>query len=344
MASSKSSSSKTVTGEDRGDTMDNPHLRGKNNLTIDDNQTLKGLDPSSPPGGGSGGSSRVSREYQSLPSICESCKAFGHATEKCKAKKPVEDSEGWIRVGKGKGKAPETHGGGQFPSTSCLQPEEGSLHQPMVAVGTESQVGEAFKGGVEGPVEKEGIDNLEEVAAKGVLVEEENQTAEHRQSAVPLDSEEEDFQLEGGGRVFASPKLEATKPNIASNRADEAEEVESRTPNHSDVLLPHKVRWKVGKGRNETDDPQVSPALFPGLDCGGSDFLKKEAISVGDGVQAAAIKEISSQARQVFAEMPRSMPTDPGASVDARAEDEENRAQGIFKLAEAQGEVKPLPQ
>ncbi|KAL6971621.1 hypothetical protein U1Q18_031302, partial [Sarracenia purpurea var. burkii] len=104
------------------------------------------------------------------------------------------------------------------------------------------------------------------------------------------------------------------------------------------------VRWKVGKGGNETDDPQVSPALFPDLDCGGSDFLKKEAISVGDGVQATAIKEISSQARQVFAEMPRSMPADPGASADAGAEDEENRAQGIFKLAEAQGEVKPLPQ
>ncbi|KAL6971625.1 hypothetical protein U1Q18_031306, partial [Sarracenia purpurea var. burkii] len=75
-----------------------------------------------------------------------------------------------------------------------------------------------------------------------------------------------------------------------------------------------------------------------------NDFLKKEAISVGDGVQATAIKEISSQARQVFAEMPRSMPADPGASADAGAEDDENRAQGIFKLAEAQGEVKPLPQ
>ncbi|KAL6991764.1 hypothetical protein U1Q18_009875 [Sarracenia purpurea var. burkii] len=140
--------------------------------------------------------------------------------------------------------------------------------------------------------------------------------------------------------VFASPKLEATKSNIASNRADVAEEVESRTPNHSDVRLPHKVRWKVGKGGNVTDDPQVSPALFPDLDCGG----KKEAISVGDGVQAAAIKEISSQARQVFVEMPQSMPEDPSAGADAGDEDEENRAQGIFILAEAQGEVKPLPQ
>ncbi|KAL6987124.1 hypothetical protein U1Q18_012881, partial [Sarracenia purpurea var. burkii] len=172
-------------------------------------------------------------DYQSLPSICESRKAFGHATEKCKAKMPVEDSEGWIRVGKGKGKAPETHGGGQFPSTSCLQftsclqPEEGSLQQSIVVVGTESQVGEAVKGGVEAPVEKECIENLEEVAAKGALVEEENQTAEHRQSAIPLDSEEEDLQLEGGARYpimddfdrpVVSPKAPPDKKTSSSKK------------------------------------------------------------------------------------------------------------------------------
>ncbi|KAL6958133.1 hypothetical protein U1Q18_049721, partial [Sarracenia purpurea var. burkii] len=40
---------------------------------------------------------------------------FGHATEKCKANKQTEGNEGWIQVGKGKGKAQEAH---NFPSTS----------------------------------------------------------------------------------------------------------------------------------------------------------------------------------------------------------------------------------
>ncbi|KAL6991763.1 hypothetical protein U1Q18_009874 [Sarracenia purpurea var. burkii] len=105
--------------------------------------------------------------------------------EKCKAKKPVEDCEGWIKVGKGKGKAPEVHNGGQIseiPSTSR----------------------EAAKVGVEAPVEKESTENLGEEAAKEVievLVEEENQTAGHRQAATPLDSEDEDLQLEVGVNV-----------------------------------------------------------------------------------------------------------------------------------------------
>ncbi|KAL6956881.1 hypothetical protein U1Q18_040509 [Sarracenia purpurea var. burkii] len=102
----------------------------------------------------------------------------------------------------------------------------GSLQQSIVAVGTESQVGEAVKGGFEAPVEKVSIENLEEVAAKGALVEEENQTAEHRQSAIPLDSEEEDLQLEGGGypimddfdRPVVSPKAPPDKKTSSSKK------------------------------------------------------------------------------------------------------------------------------
>ncbi|KAL6963091.1 acetyl-CoA C-acyltransferase [Sarracenia purpurea var. burkii] len=82
-----------------------------------------------------------------------------------------------------------------------------------------------------------------------------------------------------------------------------------------------QFRSKVGKGGSEAvagdGDSQVSPAVFPNLDCVGSAILKKEAILAGDGVQAATIKKISNQAHQVFVEMPGSMSTDPGASADA---------------------------
>ncbi|KAL6988863.1 hypothetical protein U1Q18_014615 [Sarracenia purpurea var. burkii] len=113
-------------------------------------------------------------------------RAFGHATEKCKAKKLVEDSEGWIKVGKGKGKVPEARSGGQIienPSTSCMQPEEGVPQQAIVAVRTEFLAAETAKGGFEALVEKERTDNLEEEVAKeetAALVEEECQTAVHR--------------------------------------------------------------------------------------------------------------------------------------------------------------------
>ncbi|KAL6986272.1 hypothetical protein U1Q18_019640 [Sarracenia purpurea var. burkii] len=182
--------------------MDNPQLRGRNNFTTDDLQISKGLDPISPLRGSAGD---LLGRRESLPSICESCKAFGHATGKCKAKKPVEDSEGWIKVEKGKGKAPEAHSGGQIseiPSSSRMQPEVG-IQKSIVAVRTVSMAGEAAKVGVGAPVEKESTENLGEEAAKEVtvdLVEEENQTAEHRQAATPPDSEEEDLQLEGGAR------------------------------------------------------------------------------------------------------------------------------------------------
>ncbi|KAL6957353.1 hypothetical protein U1Q18_049282, partial [Sarracenia purpurea var. burkii] len=51
----------------------------------------------------------------------------GHATENCKAKGQVGETEGWTKVGKGKGKAPE--GGGQtpvLPSTSSFKQGEGA--------------------------------------------------------------------------------------------------------------------------------------------------------------------------------------------------------------------------
>ncbi|KAL6988743.1 hypothetical protein U1Q18_014497, partial [Sarracenia purpurea var. burkii] len=74
------------------------------------------------------------------------------------------------------------------------------VQQSIVAVRTESLVGVAAKGGVEVPVEKKSTENREEAAKEvtEVLVEKESQTAEHRQSATPPDSEEEDLQLEGG--------------------------------------------------------------------------------------------------------------------------------------------------
>ncbi|KAL7001428.1 acetyl-CoA C-acyltransferase [Sarracenia purpurea var. burkii] len=82
-----------------------------------------------------------------------------------------------------------------------------------------------------------------------------------------------------------------------------------------------QFRSKVGKGGSEAvagdGDSQVSPAVFPNLDCVGSAILKKEAILAGDGVQAATIKKISNQAHQVFVEMPGSMSADPGAGADA---------------------------
>ncbi|KAL6991829.1 hypothetical protein U1Q18_009940, partial [Sarracenia purpurea var. burkii] len=84
-------------------------------------------------------------EYQSLPSICSFCKAFGHATEKCKAKKLEEESEGWIKAGKGKGKAPEVQSGGEFsklPSTSCCQQVEGTTLQIAVAEEKETSLEE----------------------------------------------------------------------------------------------------------------------------------------------------------------------------------------------------------
>ncbi|KAL6965410.1 hypothetical protein U1Q18_036462, partial [Sarracenia purpurea var. burkii] len=96
-----------------------------------------------------------------------------------------------------------------------------------------------------------------------------------------------------------------------------------------------QVRSKVGKRENEDvaedSDSQVSPALFPDLDCVGSNILKKEAISAGDGVQVAAIKVISSQARQVFVEMPGFMPVVPGAGADAVVAGESS--QGVVKEA-----------
>ncbi|KAL6988361.1 hypothetical protein U1Q18_014112 [Sarracenia purpurea var. burkii] len=58
--------------------------------------------------------------------------AFGHVTEKCSAKKSEEEIEGWIKVGKGKGKASEVQSGGKFPespSTSGCQREEGTSLQ-----------------------------------------------------------------------------------------------------------------------------------------------------------------------------------------------------------------------
>ncbi|KAL6968402.1 hypothetical protein U1Q18_034202 [Sarracenia purpurea var. burkii] len=48
----------------------------------------------------------VGVEYQSLPSSCTLCKAFGHATDKCKTHKQADGDEGWTQVGRDKGKAP----------------------------------------------------------------------------------------------------------------------------------------------------------------------------------------------------------------------------------------------
>ncbi|KAL6966884.1 hypothetical protein U1Q18_032679, partial [Sarracenia purpurea var. burkii] len=65
-------------------------------------------------------------EYQS-ESEDNSIEAFGHATESCKKKEKVEESEGWTTVGKGKGKAPE--GGDHAPahlSSSRFKQDEGT--------------------------------------------------------------------------------------------------------------------------------------------------------------------------------------------------------------------------
>ncbi|KAL6956919.1 hypothetical protein U1Q18_040626 [Sarracenia purpurea var. burkii] len=168
--------------------MDNPQPRGKYNLTTDVLQTSKGL-----------------------------------------VSKPVEDSEGWIKVGKGKGKVPEARSGGQIEDPSTSQPEEGVPQQSGVAGRTEFLAVEAAKGGFEAPVEKERTEKLEEEVAKEVtetLVEEECQV--HRQSATLPDSEEEDLQLEGGGRYpimddfdrpMVSPKAPPDKNTSSSKKA-----------------------------------------------------------------------------------------------------------------------------
>ncbi|KAL6978390.1 hypothetical protein U1Q18_020058 [Sarracenia purpurea var. burkii] len=175
--------------------MDNPQLRGKNNLTTDGLQISKRLDPISPLKGASRGSSRVSK-------------------------------------GKGKEKAPEAQRGGQIsevPSTSCMQPEEGVLQQSIVAVRTESLAGEAAKGEVEVPGQKESTKNLEGVDAMEVTevpVEKESLRAEHRQYATPPDSEEEE-QSEGGAmdlimddfdRPVVSPKDPPDKKTSSSKK------------------------------------------------------------------------------------------------------------------------------
>ncbi|KAL6989577.1 hypothetical protein U1Q18_015330 [Sarracenia purpurea var. burkii] len=56
----------------------------------------------------------------------DECQAFGHDTSKCKASKK-QDDEGWIQVGKGKGKVSEVQSGGPvqvLPSSSNLTPCE----------------------------------------------------------------------------------------------------------------------------------------------------------------------------------------------------------------------------
>ncbi|KAL6963036.1 hypothetical protein U1Q18_038001, partial [Sarracenia purpurea var. burkii] len=107
-----------------------------------------------------------------------------------------------------------------------------------------------------------------------------------------------------------------------TSEEDESEGDESGLEANEVATFPmFQFRTKVGKGGSEAvagdGDSQVSPAVFPNLDCVGSAILKKEAILAGDGVQAATIKKISNQAHQVFVEIPGSMSTDPGAGADA---------------------------
>ncbi|KAL6955392.1 hypothetical protein U1Q18_040714 [Sarracenia purpurea var. burkii] len=84
----------------------------------------------------------------------------------------------------------------------------------------------------------------------------------------------------------------------------------------------------VDKSVDSVPALQVSPASFSDLGCVGSATLKKEAILAGDGVQAAAFEKISSQARQVFVEIPVSMSADPNAGADAVVAGESSQCNG----------------
>ncbi|KAL6992214.1 hypothetical protein U1Q18_010320 [Sarracenia purpurea var. burkii] len=101
------------------------------------------------------GFTEIGVEYESLPSSCTLCEAFGHAIEKCKANKQTEGNEGWIQVGQGNGKAPEGHAH-NLPFTSSPVPCEETV---------------LSKG-----------DELNKEAQEESLVQEENPTQETRES------------------------------------------------------------------------------------------------------------------------------------------------------------------
>ncbi|KAL6959298.1 hypothetical protein U1Q18_039445, partial [Sarracenia purpurea var. burkii] len=101
---------------------------------------------------------------------------FGHATEKCKANKQTEGNEGWIQVGKGKGKAQEAH---NFPSTSSPKLREENALTKDVNLNKEAK--EETHAQEEYPTQVTRDSSVKEV-----------QTNANEQSVTPSDSEEED--------------------------------------------------------------------------------------------------------------------------------------------------------
>ncbi|KAL6982374.1 hypothetical protein U1Q18_046653, partial [Sarracenia purpurea var. burkii] len=111
---------------------------------------------------------------------------FGHATEKCKANKQTEGNEGWIQVGKGKGKAQEAH---NFPSTSSPKLREENALTKDVNLNKEAK--EETHAQEEYPTQVTRDSSVKEV-----------QTNANEQSVTPSDSEEEDREPANGVQVW----------------------------------------------------------------------------------------------------------------------------------------------
>ncbi|KAL6976511.1 hypothetical protein U1Q18_025301, partial [Sarracenia purpurea var. burkii] len=134
------------------------------------------------------------------------------------AKKSEEEIEGWIKVGKGKGKASEVQSGGKFPespSTSGCQREEGT--SPQVAEVEEK----------EASMEEESAQEVYPVQEAKDLGAKEVQIAVHCLAVNHSDSEEGMLGSEGGAtdiiidefdRPVVNPKGPPDKKNSSSKK------------------------------------------------------------------------------------------------------------------------------
>ncbi|KAL6954600.1 hypothetical protein U1Q18_044590, partial [Sarracenia purpurea var. burkii] len=120
-------------------------------------------------------------------------RTIGHATEKCKTNKQTKGNEGWIQVGKGKGKAPI------HQASPSAEPCEGNVPTKVAELNKEAQEApQASPSTVpcEGNVPTKEAEINKEVQEVPTLetiksLEKEAQTVTYEQSTTQSDSEEE---------------------------------------------------------------------------------------------------------------------------------------------------------
>ncbi|KAL6959458.1 hypothetical protein U1Q18_039608, partial [Sarracenia purpurea var. burkii] len=139
-------------------------------------------------------------------------------------------------------------------------------------------------------------------------------------SALPLEA--------SAPKVIVDPPVKEVMTSISVNLKKEEVVEEGKEGSDSDPFEGGEDTDASSDGYEETDkeakkeddlDPsaKVSSGLFPDVDGDGSVVLKEKAFSVGEEIQAGAIKESECQAHQVFVNMPSPKSAGHGARVDA---------------------------